>query len=120
MPEINNNTDKVTTPVSFDQKHHSHIGPILGVLIIMLVLILGGLYLWGSMLSQEASVMEEKTLINNEPETPRADADTQILETLSPSDEISAIEADLSATNLDSLDSDLVTIDAELGAALLQ
>lgn len=115
MSEINNN--EAGTPVSFDEKHHSHIGPILGVLIIMLVLILGGLYLWGSMLSQDTPVAEEKTIINNEPETPRAEADTQIMGTLSPSDELSAIEADLSVSNLDPLGADLVTIDAELEAA---
>ena len=114
------NTNEMRTPTEFQGAHHSHIGPILGVLVIMLVLILGGLYLWGSMLNEQAQVPVETPLVNNEPETPRAEADQQILETLSPSDDLSAIEADISSTNLDSLEVDMMTIDAELDAALAQ
>lgn len=93
---------------------HSHAGPILGALIIILVLILGGLYLWGSMLHEEP-VVPPPPIVNHEPETPRAVTDIEILNTVSPSDELDAIEADLSATNLDSIDADLTAIDAELG-----
>lgn len=97
----------------------SHIGPILGVITLMLALILGGLYIWGGMLTEQAVVVPPP-IINNEPETPRAEADIQILKTLSPSDEISAIEADLLSTDNNSLDADLTTIDAEFEAALAQ
>ncbi len=125
----NNSSEQNNTPVSsemripdeFRKTQHSHIGPILGVLVIMLVLILGGLYLWGGMLAKEAGVVEEVApIINNEPETPRAEADQQIFETLSPSDDIDAIDADINSTNLDSLEGDLMTIDAELDAALAE
>lgn len=107
----------MTTPEElYKDKPHSHLGPILGVLIIMLVLILGGLYLWGGMLSKEA-VETEQPAVNNEPETPRAEADMEIMGTVSSSDELSAIEADVESTNLDSLDSDLTAAEAELNAA---
>ena len=100
---------------------HSHILPIIGVIIIMLTLTLGGLLLWGWQLNKQANIpVVENVIVNNEPETPRADADTQILETLSPSDELNAIEADLESTNLDSLDTDLTSIDTEIDAALVQ
>lgn len=99
--------------------HHTHFGPILGVLLIALALILGGLVLWGSRLPKDMPALEAP-IPNNEPETPRATADAQILETLSPSDELDAIDADLSSTNLDSLDTELNTIDAELGAVMEQ
>jgi hypothetical protein len=103
----------------FSATHHSHVGPILGVLIIVLILILGGLYLWGSMLSQsENEARVERTIPNNEPETPRATADRQILETTSSSNELDAISADLDTTNLDSIDTDLASIDTEMNAAL--
>jgi len=102
------------------ESHHSHVAAILGVLIIMLVLILIGLYLWGGILSEEQAVIDETPIVNNEPETPRAEADVQIYETLSPSDELEAIEADLDGTNLDTLDADLNAIEAELNAALSQ
>ncbi len=92
---------------------------ILGVIIVMLVLILGGLYLWGSTLgpapldtNDGARPTAEE---NNEPESNTADAQVQALETVSTSNEIDAIEADLEATNLDAIDMELGTIDAELG-----
>lgn len=116
MSEIDNKTEGTDSVIS-----HAHAGPIIGVLSLMLILILGGLYVWGEMLSKESKVVPvEVPIINNEPETPRAAADTQILEIMSPSDEISAIEADLESTRLDSVDADLNTIDAEFNAALAQ
>jgi hypothetical protein len=99
--------------------HHEHVAPILGVLVIVLILILGGLYLWGSMLSKDASMAPtERTIPNNEPETPRAEADRDILMTTSASAEIDAIYADLESTNLNDLDAELNTIDTEMNAAL--
>lgn len=107
----------IDTEVS-EQSHHIHhryLGPILGVLIIALALILGGLALWGSKLHKDTPV-PTLDIPNNEPETPRATADRLILETTSPSDELQAIEADLSSTNLESLDAELTTIDAEMSS----
>ena len=114
LGENKTDTTKMYRPPSLMNTHHAHIGPILGVLVIMLVLILSGLYLWGGMLSNEVIAPTEPPIVNNEPETVRATTDTQILETVSPSDDLNAIEADLSSTNLDSLDTDLTAIDAEL------
>lgn len=99
----------------FSETHHGHVGPILGALLIVLVLILGGLYLWGSMLSQEATVSQSgRNIPNNEPETPRADADKQILNTVSSSNDLDAIETDLASTVLESAESELSEIDREL------
>lgn len=114
--EESQNKNGMKFPLS--ESHHSHLGPILGVLVIILVLVLAGLYLWGGMLSKEKAELNERQIINNEPETPRAEADVQILNTLSPSDELDAIEADLDGTNLDGALDDLTTIEAELDAAL--
>jgi hypothetical protein len=106
-------------PVSFTEANHSRLGPVLGVLVVILVLILSGLYLWGATLSKQLPQKEVSVQFpNNEPETTRAVADTQILTTTSPSDELSAIETDLGATNLDSLDSDLDVASRELDGAL--
>lgn len=52
---------------------------------------------------------------NREPESPTAYAEVQTLNTLSPSDELSAIEADLKSTNLDILNKEMVIIENELG-----
>jgi len=104
-------------PENLNETHHKHLGPVLGALILALVLILGGLYLWGSKLNEEVIPVPD-TIINNEPETPRAAADQAIMETVSTSDELSAIEADLGSSNLETLDTDIAAIDAELNASL--
>ncbi len=103
------------TKLEFHESHHARIGAVLGVLILILVLILGGLFLWGSMLAEKEDALP--AIENNEPETPRAEADAQILETVSTSDELDAINADLESTNLDSIDSDLQAIDNEFAAS---
>lgn len=114
--------DERTSPGAVEptaEQEMRYLGPIIGVLFVLLVLILGGLYIWGSMLTKDAEPGTiPRQIENNEPETPRAEADTQILNTVSSSDDIDAIEADLESTDLDSLDAELDEIDRELDAAL--
>lgn len=93
-----------------------HTGPILAVIIILLLIVLMGLYLWGGTLSKDVPLFPPT--VNNEPETPRAIADLQILQTVSSSDELSALEADIMSTNLDGLDTEMSLVEAELEAAL--
>jgi hypothetical protein len=106
------------------ETHHQRMGPILGIMLLMLALILGGLYLWGAQLAKTDRIMDKVDELervpfqNNEPETPRAAADAQILETVSPSDELTAIEADLESTSLSSLTDGLTEAESELNAAL--
>lgn len=103
---------------AYSESHHAHVGPILGILVIILIIILGGLYLWGSMLSEsENEARVERTIPNNEPETPRANADEQIFDTMSSSDELDAIRADLESTNLDTLDTEMSQIEIEMEAS---
>ncbi len=93
---------------------------ILGVIIVLLVLVLGGLYLWGTTLGPAPLPADESLRPtaeeNNEPESNTADAQVQALETVSTSNSLEAIEADVEATNLDAIDSELGAIDAELNA----
>lgn len=97
----------------------THLGVILGILIVILVLILGGLYLWGTTM-QNGSDLPAPTAQrptdeeNNEPESTNAEADVDTSAALSTSNELDAIEADIESTNLDQLDAELDTIDAEL------
>ncbi len=131
-PKVDQNEMKMPTESHFGRHDHespSHLGPILGVLIVVLVLILGGLYLWGSMLVNQTipnSYVEDlpaprvptEIKENNDPENANARADLSSLQTVSTSNEIDAIEADIEATDLDTLDAELNAIDAELEAAL--
>lgn len=99
----------------------SHFGIILGILIVVLILILGGLYVWGEMIQKE---IEQKQVDhanrptpaeNNEPESNNAEADVETLGAMSTSDEVDAIEADLESTIINELNTDLISIEAELG-----
>jgi hypothetical protein len=100
------------------------LGIILGVLIVVLVLILGGLYIWGSTIGAgntvEAIPAADRPTAeeNNEPESTNAEAEVETMGALSTSNEIEAIEADIESTDLDALDAELDAIDAELDAAL--
>ena len=90
-------------------------GITIGLLVIVLVILLCALYLWGALLTRQ--VEEPVNFMipsNNEPETPRADADIQILKTVSGSDDLAAIEADLGSTNIDELDKELPLIENDL------
>lgn len=95
-----------------EEKHSGNdpIGPAIGTIIIVIILIIGGLYLWGAKLSKE-SALEEKSAeeILNTPDT-----QLESLEIKQSSDEIRAIEEDLNATDLNNLDAELKNIEAEL------
>jgi hypothetical protein len=66
-------------------------GPIIGIIVILAIIILGGLYFWG----QRAG---ETVIINESPEPLNAENER---------DDTSAIEADLESTDVDSVDADL-------------
>lgn len=112
--------------MSIQEDKTAHLGAILGILIVVLILILGGLYIWGTMMAKDVvdgsyqnPAAERPTAEeNNEPESDEAEAEVETMGALSTSDEIEAIEADLESTNLDELDAELNAIDAELEAAL--
>jgi len=112
MSQETQNQDTMHTPDGYTNVPTRN-GPILGILIIVLVIIFGGLYLWGTMLTSQDN--DGQTVIeNNEPETPRAQTDIEILNTMSPSDELDAIEADLANTDVESLNPDLDALDIEI------
>ena len=68
-------------------------GPIIGSIIIVVIIVAGGIYIWGSRLAP---------LPSESANTP--DAETEALKLQSSSDDLNSISRDLNATNLDSLD----------------
>lgn len=70
------------------------VGPLVGIIIIIIVLVIGALYFWGMQTVKNESF----------PEIPA-------VAPLSASDELQDISADLSATVIDGVDSDLRAID---------
>jgi hypothetical protein len=96
---------------------------ILLTLVVLLLVVLAGLYYWQQLLTTTPLVpsasLRPTAEQNQEPESTTARAQTDIISTLSTSNEITAIEADLGSTNLNSLDSELQAIDAELQSLLI-
>jgi len=74
-------------------------GPVIGVVVILLIIVIGGLYFW----SERSKNMEAQ------PDNMAAanDAELQAVSTQSSSDDASSIQADLNATNVDSVDAGL-------------
>lgn len=111
-----------STPLSHNRSERT-IGIVLVVLILALLLILGGLYLWyQAAFSPDVAVNEPEERfvpdMPNEPEMPNAMADIQKLNTVSSSNDLGAIEADLMSTDLETLDAEVTSIDSEFEAAL--
>lgn len=85
-------------------------GPIIGIIIIVAVLVIGGLYFWGSKLSKETQdSMTPEEIVAEE------DAARTALETQSTSDTVESIEEDLNITDLEGLDAELGDIETEFG-----
>ncbi|MEY3784459.1 MAG: hypothetical protein RLZZ230_781 [Candidatus Parcubacteria bacterium] len=97
-------------------------GPLLLTLTILLIIILGGMYYWFSTLNiapevPAPTIERPSAEANNEPESTTAEAQAAMLLVTSPSDELPAIEADLSV-EMDGLDAELNAIDTEIDAAV--
>ena len=111
---VQNNEPAVNTYTFNDEKDSSNkngsIGPIIGVVVIVIVLILGSLYFIGKKVNDLEQNAQTPAEITASEDTAR-----QSLETQGTSDEVSAIETDLNATSLDNLDAELGTVETELG-----
>ena len=84
------------------------LGPAIGVIIIILVLVLGGLYFWGERMNKGAAVVTPQATEEPKPQ----DAEMQKLQQQSSSDEVGSIEADLQATDVSKLGTETAEINA--------
>ena len=103
------------------EERPSYLGIGIAIIIVFLSVIFIGLYMWSRLLvmqtTEPAPTATRPTAAeNNEPESTTAEAKTEMMQVVSTSDELSAIEADLGATDLQDLDAELNAIDAELNA----
>lgn len=106
------NGDQTYTGGERDSRENSNgKGPLIGSIIVILILIAGLAYIWQNFPEQSAPANMNAEDIENLP-----DEAAQSLENQSSSDEISAIETDLTSTDLSGLDAELDMIDAELNA----
>ncbi len=84
-------------------------GPIIGIIIIIALLVLGGLYYWKEKGPSGRDMGPSADEIMSE-----QDSVTASLETQSDSSSLSSIEADLNATNLEGIDTEAGKADLEL------
>lgn len=88
-------------------------GPVVGIIIIIVVIILGGLYVWGARLSKTETEGDAGSPQTAEEIAQNPDPALDNLNTQETSDELSAIEDDLDATVLKDLDAELGTVQKE-------
>lgn len=94
-----------TTPPTQGEKS---VGPAIGIIIIIAVIVIGGLYFWG----QRATTKSNETNTTETGATVQDDQNIIDLKNQSSSDEIDSIQADLEATDLDQLGSGVDSIEA--------
>ena len=97
-------TPSPEAPVTEPEKKSA--GPLVGIIIIVVLIVLAGFYFWGSLLGDRNMTAEE---IASEPDSALVELEEQ-----SASDEVIDIEIDLDSTQLDDLDKELGDIDLEL------
>lgn len=112
MDEQSNTPQYSGQPTEMPGKKSS-LGSVVGAIIVIIAIILGGLYFWGSQLEDQQMLEEELPFILGD-----EDVENEGIPPTSSSDELSSIETDIQANNLDGLeaaiDADLENVNSEL------
>jgi hypothetical protein len=102
------------TPISNSpspQVEEKSVGPAIGIIVIILIIIIGGLYFWGERVSNDVPAEN-----NNVTENSGTDTNIQSLESQGTGDDVDSIEADLNSTDLNQLGSEINSVEAEAEA----
>lgn len=102
-------------PMGQPAPENKSVGALIGSIIIVIILIIGGFYLWSTKVTPvvEPPMMEQGMPAMNNGMTPQEQALNQPdpvvsqMAAVGTSDEVSVIDTDLKTTNLDGLDSEL-------------
>lgn len=110
MPPLNQGPETSQPTIAPQSAERHAVGPIAGAIIVILLLIAGGLYFWGAQLSKQQAQPEVPVIQSNDTSYTQSEgtltSDTSAgLPPQSSSDDISSIEADLNAMNMDQLES---------------
>jgi hypothetical protein len=95
-----------------EQENKSSVGGVLGTIIIIAIIIIGGLYFWGKRIEENKA---KQNLITDftpgEVVTPvvtdYVESEANVIKSVTPSDELDSIEADLNNTKLEDLSPEL-------------
>jgi hypothetical protein len=96
--------DQNTTPSDIKPNKDGGVGAFVGSLIIIIVIILGGIYVFNS--------IQEQIGVTKTTESTDTSADETGTK-LSEQDDITSLEADLNGSNIDNIDKELESIDIE-------
>lgn len=110
--QTQNDQDVINTPIQnmvADTQKDSTVGPLIGSIVIILIVIVGGLYFWGALVTSKKSEIENQEILQEQTNTVEIEQAAK----QSSSDEVDSIEADLQATNIDELDSGIADIEKE-------
>lgn len=88
-----------------ETQNKSSIGGIIGIIIIIAVIILGGLYFWGKRI-EEAKIKED--LVSGNIEDDSLVNEAAVIRSVNSSDDLNSIEADLNNTNLNGLGEEIL------------
>lgn len=113
-----NNTIPPINPITQTptQKEERSIGPAIGIIVIIAIIILGGLYFWGQRLAQQpnTTVQEQtQTPVTQTQEEVTPGADLNQLQNQGSSDDLNSIQADLNSTDLNNLGTEVNSINTE-------
>ncbi|MEQ1561681.1 MAG: hypothetical protein ABL899_03105 [Nitrospira sp.] len=86
------------------QAQESSIGSIIGTIIIIAIIILGGLYFWGKRIEENKA---KQALVEETVELTPAEMEANTIKSITPSDDLTSIEADLNGTNVNNLSSEI-------------
>ncbi len=103
---------KINTPiqdlVNSTQKD-STIGPLVGSIIVILIIILGGLYFFSTLISYKKEAVQTELLIEEQKQTIEIEQTAKQSESV----DVNSIKSDLKSTDIDTLDAGLEQIEKE-------
>jgi hypothetical protein len=107
------------TPPPVAPHEEKSIGSAIGIIIIIVIILLGGLYFWGQRTASLAPVPAPQETKQTAAQ-PTAPADVNQLNTQSSSDSLNSIQADVNATNLNGLGSEVGAVNGAAAAGAVQ
>ena len=108
MDEQKNQQPQNVSGMMSGMKKQGGMGPAIGIVIIIILLVAGGYYFW----QQRADTMKEGGGKMKDASMDQ-DSTRAALEEQSPSDELVDIENDLTATNVNTIDEELINVEQE-------
>ena len=110
MEEQTNN--KISTPIQSmveNARKDSKVGPMIGSIIIIILILVGGLYFLGSLVAVKKTEIQTEQAIEEQQET----ASVENTAKQSQDDSVTSIETDLKSTDIDNLDKSFTEIEKE-------